>query len=275
MTLGNEFSLAIDSYLKNKNNSNLNDIKKKFKNIKNNFLNKNKKYLIVRNFSKNKNELIKKINTFSKFTRLLKQNSNGDKIIEVKPHFKLLKKFKKKTKENLRYHQTNLGGSIHSDGPQLSTPPKYIVMACSQQARTGGDSIISDAKKIYHNLRLRERKIIQILNQKFFFERRGFKYKKKVFNKKIFDTQNQFIFRYLRDYIESGHKIVKKKLTVKQKNALSILDKYLENKNYQITYRLNKNDLVILNNFCLAHGRKQFQINNRDPRTLYRLWIKN
>jgi hypothetical protein len=148
-------------------------------------------------------------------------------------------------------------------------------MACSQQARTGGDSIISDAKKIYQNLIAREPKTIKILSQKFFFERRGFQNKKKVFNKKIFDTQNKFIFRYLRDYIESGHKIIKKELTTKQKNALNILDKYLESKNYQTTYKLNKNDLVILNNFCLAHGRKQFQINNKDPRTLYRLWIKN
>ena len=275
MVIGNEFSLAIDSYLKNKNNSNLNNLKKIFKNIKNNFLDKNKKYLIIRNFSKNKIELIKKIYTFFKFTKLLEQNNNGDKIIEVKPNIKLLQKFKKKTKENLRYHQTNLGGSIHSDGPQLFTPPKYIVMACSQQASTGGGSIISDAKKIYQDLRVKERKTIKILNKKFFFERRGFKNKKEVFNKKIFDTKNKFIFRYLRDYIESGHKIKKKKLTKKQENALNILDKYLENKNYQTTYKLNQNDMVILNNFCLAHGRKQFQINNKDPRTIYRMWIKN
>lgn len=275
MTLGNEFSLAIDCYLKNKNNSTLNNIKKKFKDIKNNFLDKNKRYLIIRNFSKNKIELIKKINTFSKFTKLLEQNNNGDRVVEVKPDIKLLKKFKKKTKENLRYHQTNLGGSIHSDGPQLFTPPKYIVMACSQQAITGGNSIISDVKKIYQDLRLKERKATKVLSQKFFFERRGFSNRNRIFNKKIFDTQNKFIFRYLRDYIVSGYKIKKKELTTKQENALNILDKYLENKNYQITYKLNKNDLVILNNFCLAHGRKKFKINNKDPRTLYRLWIKN
>ena len=271
--MANKFSDAIDNYLKNKNTSSLNNIKKEFLKIKKNFLDKNKKYLIIRNFSKNKIELIKKISTFTKFSKLLEQNNNGDKIIEVKPDIKLLKKFKKKTKENLRYHQTNLGGSIHSDGPQLFTPPKYIIMACAQQAKSGGDSIISDATKIYRDLSMRERESVKVLRQNFFFERRGFK--KKNFYKKIFDTKNKFIFRYLRDYIESGHKIIKKKLKAHQYDALNILDRYLENKKYQTTYKLNSGDLVIMNNFCLAHGRKKFQVNDKEPRTLYRLWIKN
>ena len=45
-------------------------------------------------------------------------------------------------KENLRYHQTNLGGSLHSDGPQLPVPPKYVLMCCLNQAKKGGSSII-------------------------------------------------------------------------------------------------------------------------------------
>ena len=66
--MANKFSDAIDNYLKNKNTSSLNNIKKEFLKIKKNFLDKNKKYLIIRNFSKNKIELIKKISTFTKFS---------------------------------------------------------------------------------------------------------------------------------------------------------------------------------------------------------------
>lgn len=268
-------SLSIDNYLKNKNIFNLNSVKKEFKILKRNYLDKDKKYIILRNFAKNKNDLIKKINVFSKFSSLLKQNINGDKIIRVKPNIKLLEKFKRKSKENLRYHQTNLGGSIHSDGPQLNTPPKYIVMACSEQANSGGEFIISDVTKIYRILNFKDRKSLKILKKKFFFERRGFKKKNKVFCKKIFDIKNEFIFRYLRDYIETGYKIVKKELLSEQKDALNILDKYLANKKYQTIYKLNEGDLVILNNFCLAHGRRQFKINYKTPRMIYRLWIKN
>ena len=55
--------------------------------------------------------------------------------MEIKPDINKILKLKnknKKIKSVLRYHQTNLGGSIHSDGPQLSSPPKFIIMACSQ-----------------------------------------------------------------------------------------------------------------------------------------------
>ena len=51
---------------------------------------------------------------------------------------KILKHTMINKKKILRYHQTNLGGSIHSDGPQLDTPPNYVAMACLNQAEKGG-----------------------------------------------------------------------------------------------------------------------------------------
>lgn len=53
----------------------------------------------------------------------------------------------------LRYHQTNLGGAIHSDGPQLSTPPKYVIMGCIKQAEKGGYSVITSVIKIYNYIK--------------------------------------------------------------------------------------------------------------------------
>ena len=52
------------------------------------------------------------------------QNFRKDKIIEIKPDLKKineLKKEKTRIKSVLRYHQTNLGGSIHSDGHNTQT----------------------------------------------------------------------------------------------------------------------------------------------------------
>ena len=113
------------------------------------------------------------------------QNLKKDKIIEIKPNLKKideLKKDKKKIKSVLRYHQTNLGGSIHSDGPQHSTPPKYVIMACEQNSLIGGDTILVDTKKIYEFLRFRKPKILKTLNKDIFFVRRGFNFN----NNKVF-----------------------------------------------------------------------------------------
>ena len=61
---------------------------------------------------------------------VLIQNKSGEKFIKVKPNINLIKKISHGKKLNkLRYHQTNTGGSIHSDGPQLKIPPKYVLMA--------------------------------------------------------------------------------------------------------------------------------------------------
>ena len=115
-------------------------LKKQIKHLKNTYLDSGKKYVILKNLSYEKDKIIKFSNLFGK---TLAQDITGKKYLIVKPNLKKLKlKNRKKIRENLRYHQTNLGGSIHSDGPQLSVPPKYIIMGCLNQAEKGGSSII-------------------------------------------------------------------------------------------------------------------------------------
>ena len=161
----------------------------------------------------------------TKLGKIRSQNNDKDKIIEIKPNIKKIKNLKKKRKKIktvLRYHQTNLGGSIHSDGPQLDKPPKYIIMACENNTLSGGDTILVNTKKIYNFLLKKNRKYLKVLEKNFFFERRGFKYKNKnVFFKPIF-KKNNFLFRYLRDYIEKGFIIKNQRITFEQKCAMNL-----------------------------------------------------
>jgi len=209
------------------------------------------------------------------------QNKKNDKILEIKANLKkikLLKKKKKKIKSFLRYHETNLGGSIHSDGPQLSNPPKYLIMACENNSVKGGDTVVADTKKIYKYLSKKKPEYLNILKSKFFFERRGFKYSNKnVFNKSIFQiSKKKYTFRYLRDYIEKGYEIKKTKIPFQYIKALNYLDKLLSSKKFIKRFKLNRGDLIIINNQVMAHGRTTFQldIKNINPgRKLYRIWI--
>ena len=239
------------------------------------------KVFSIRKIDRNAKKNLKKnfYNFAKKLGKIRYQNFKKDKIIEIKPDLKKIRKLKKKNtriKSVLRYHQTNLGGSIHSDGPQHAIPPKYIIMACEQNSLLGGDTVLVDAKKIYKYLKEKKPKIFSILKQKILFERRGFKFNNKnVFLKPIFDVKkNNFLFRYLRDYIEKGYELKKKKLPISFTKAFDKLDSLLTNRKFMKKIKLKRGDLIILNNHILAHGRTTFKINTKfNQRLLYRIWV--
>ena len=242
-------------------------------------LDKKNYHIIIKNFEKNPKNLKIKIKKFANLLgKTLQQNKAGKKIVEVKPNVKLLNKFSgQKKKEKLRYHQTNQGGSIHSDGPQLKIPPKYLLMACTKPAKKGGYSIITYTNKVYDFIKRKKPNYLNILKKNFLIERRGFNFPNdNIFEKPIFEKKKNFFrFRYLREYIETAYKIKKIKLKSNQIKALNFLDSLIENKRFQKRYKLNKGDIVILNNNILAHGRTQFSLSpNVDQRTLIRIWIK-
>ena len=253
-------------YLKNVEQKNLNEffLKKKQndnklkKKLIDDYLKKNNHFFIHHIDAKNHKEFETKIiHLSSLFGSLVSQNSKKEKIIKIQ----VTKNYKKKTpkkyslKNKLRYHQTNTGGSIHTDGPQLNTSPKILIMGCSNQSTDGGESIIVNGKKIFNKLKIKEQKTLM---QKFYFERRGFN--KKIFKKSIFEQNKKiFIFRYLKEYLLK---------------ALKKLDSLLNKKNNQIKFKLKKNQVVVINNHICAHGRKKFKIQDENPRLLYRLWVK-
>ena len=237
-------------------------------------------FKVVKKFNGGKKSLKTKFYNFAtNLGHTVSQNKNHKKIVEIKPDINKILKLKKKNKKIksvLRYHQTNLGGSIHSDGPQLSSPPKFIIMACESNSLTGGDTILVNTLKIYNYLKKKKPDILKILKKNIFFERRGFNYSgKNVFSKPIFlKSKKKFLFRYLRDYIEKGYEIKKKKLNKNQIFAFNYLDKLLSNRKFIKKTKLSKGDLVILNNHILAHGRTTFKIDKkRNTRKLFRIWI--
>ena len=270
----NEFNLEVKDYLnKNSRDKISASLKKQIQFLKKNYLDSGNKYVIINNFSTQKEKIIK----FSKlFGKTLPQNNSGKKYLIVKPNLKKLR-FKKREniKENLRYHETNLGGSLHSDGPQLPVPPKYVFMCCLNQAKKGGASIIVSMEKIYNHLKRKNSNVLKTLEKEFFFERRGFG--KKIFSKPIFKkNKNIILFRYLREYIETAYQKKNKVLDTKRLNALNTLDKLMKKKQFQQIDRILQGDLIILNNYVMAHGRSRFSLehNNKKSRRLIRLWIK-
>lgn len=247
--------------------------------IKENYLDKDKYHLIIKDFCKNPRRIkINVINFSKKFGKILRQDKYGKKFTLVTPNIKKIKNKKlKKQNVKLRYHQTNTGGFIHSDGPQLNNPPNYVLMACIQNATRGGYSILSSIKKIILHLKKKDKKTLSVLKNKFLFEKRGFYFKNqsKIHNKSIIEEYNKnFKFRYLRDYINEAYKLKSLKLSISQIKALDKLDNLLYKKKNQYLYKLNEGDLLLLNNYKLAHGRSPFSISSNNNRSLIRVWFR-
>ena len=67
------------------------------------------------------------------------------------------------------------------------------------------------------------------------------------------------MFRYLRDYVDSGHKIQNKPLTEEQDRSLKLLDEILSEENIVVSYDLKKFDMTFFNNHRVIHGRTSFE----------------
>lgn len=262
----------IKSEIFKKNNSAIRSILLKKLKIKN--------FLIIE--SENDSNIQKNIVNISKcLGNLVSQNKNGIKLLKIKPKKNIKTYNDKQKKKILRYHQTNLGGSIHSDGPQLDTPPNYVAMACLNQAEKGGSSVLTDTRLIFRYLNNKNKEVLNILKKKFPFEKRGFSKNGKLSNriifKPIFELKNRTLrFRYLRDYIESGYRSKNYKITKQIKKSFNVLDSLLEKRRFIKKFKLNKGDILILDNRYMAHGRTKFQFDKKghNSRVLLRTWIK-
>jgi alpha-ketoglutarate-dependent taurine dioxygenase len=274
--IGQNLKILLSKKKSDKNKKFKRQLKKNIDLIKLSYLDK-KNYFYVLSGIKSDANYIKKIKLIAKsLGTVIEQNAKKEKFVKVTPKLKLLSKFNQEQQDTqLRYHQTNSGGSIHSDGPQLSTPPNYVFLACIKESENGGRSIVTYCNKIYDQLKKNKPNTLKILKSKFLFERRGFNHKPKIFSQPIFVfKKNNLRFRYLREYIETAYKIRHIKMPAKKVEALNKLDSYLENKLYQKKLKLKTGDIMILNNKFLAHGRTKFKINkNSSQRSLLRVWV--
>ena len=256
----------INNYLIEENKKNRKYFFSSIDKIKKDYLNSKSGVYLLKLSKKNIDNL--KLNTTKigkGFGSLQKQNKKGEKIIAVEA---------KKTKnKNLRYHQTNTEGSIHTDGPQLERPPKTIILSCKQNSKIGGETVLSDTEKIHKYLRKKNKKILKSLEKNSLFEKKGFN--NSILKKPIYASSTKTNFRYIKEYINSGYMLKNKKIPEDQQNAIDFLDKLMKKKDNQVKFKLKAGDIIIINNQKRAHGRKKFLKTDRAKRKLYRVWIKS
>ena len=200
------------------------------------------------------------------------QNIQKEKLV-------LIKNEGKSMKTGGRYHQTKEGGSYHTDSPQWKNVPDVIGLCCINPAKTGGTSKFISSYTVHNLFFQKDSQLLEILYNKFYFDKRGEIKENEdptIFEPIMQFKNNKLMFRYLRDYIDSGHKIQNKPLTDKQDRALKLLDEILSEESIVVSYNLKKFDMTFFNNHRVIHGRTSFEDfeDEEKKRLMIRTWIK-
>ena len=201
------------------------------------------------------------------------QNIKNEKFVVIKDEGKSMM-------SGGRYHQTKEGGSFHTDSPQWNKVPDFVGLCCVNPAKKGGESKFVSAYSIHNEILKEHKHFLKILYDQFHFDKRG-EYRSDesptVFEPIFTYDNNHLKLRYLRDYINDGHKIQNMPLSKEQNGALDCLDKIIHDENLAVSYELKQGDMVFLNNGRVLHGRTAFEdfedINKK--RQMIRTWIKN
>jgi len=204
---------------------------------------------------------------------LLTQNIKNEELVKVQYE-------KKSMQHGGRYHQSKEGGSFHTDSPHWEQVPDFVGLYCINPAKRGGESKFVSVYSV-HNKMLKEHKhFLEMLYEQFHFDKRRGEYepdKPLTSVKPIFAYDgNQLKCRYIRDYLNDGHKIQNIPLSKEQIEALDIFDKIIHDENLAITYGLQQNDMVFFNNDRVMHGRTSFEDfeDEEKKRLMIRTWIK-
>ena len=204
--------------------------------------------------------------------RTLSQNAAGDHIVEV---FDRGQPFS----AGGRYHQTNASGVLHSDSPQWPVVPDYVALLCVRTAMRGGESKFISAHSVLDRVRREHPGLIDELSQPFLFDKRGdFAAGEAPVTAAPIVTMvdGQLHFRYLRSYIDSGHRLTGVPLTERQTAALDALDEVLSRDDLVVSLRMEQGDMQVLNNHFVVHDRWPF-IDHDDPerrRLMLRAWLQ-
>ena len=226
----------------------------------------------LENFSnENVKEIFRIISTC--FGQLYVQNIKNEKFVTITDEGKSMK-------TGGRYHQTKEGGSFHTDSPQWSKVPDFVGLLCIRPAKIGGISKFVSAYTIHNQILKLNPDFLKLLYKKFHFDKRNEFQKNEsptTFEPIFKYEDNELKFRYLRNYINDGQKIVNQPLSSDQNHVLDQLDKAIHDENFSVSYNLSQYDMTFFNNHRIIHGRTSFEdyMESDKKRYMVRVWIKN
>jgi hypothetical protein len=175
-----------------------------------------------------------------------------------------------------RQYKTSQELRLHTD------PASDIIgLACVQDAKAGGESVITSAVAVHNAMLAQRPDLLALLYRGFHWHRFGEgRPEDGPFTRELVpvfaQAGGQLSCRYVRSPIAAGHKEAGVPLTDAQIEALDLLDKLFASPGLRLSFRMKPGDLLLVNNLAVLHARTQFddhpEIDRR--RHMVRLWIE-
>lgn len=182
-------------------------------------------------------------------------------------------------KQAVPISMTRSATGFHTDSSARVVEPDFISLLCIQPGKTGGESRLCSAVTVHDYLARTAPELLEELYQPMIrdvvtpgAEKDLSRIRANAFP--IFAPTGQFTFRYMRYWIETGHRRAEVPLTTKQLTALDALDAALEMPDHVHTFRMSQGDQLWVNNRCLAHDRRAYTEDSKQPRTMVRMWVQ-
>src|SRR5262249_35423552 len=178
-----------------------------------------------------------------------------------------------------RFSVTNAESSFHTDNSFGEQVLDYVGLLCLATAREGGVNQIVNAHAVLDELREHHADALDVLRRPFHIDRRGGVRAGEAPTVRLPVVEGKgdaLTVRYLRFWIEEGHKKAAEPLTADQVQALNVLDEVLRKPDFRVSFSLRPGEMLFVNNRWVLHNRTTF-VDHPEPerrRHLVRLWLK-
>ena len=173
-----------------------------------------------------------------------------------------------------RMYRSNLELRPHNDITAM------ISLACWQQAKAGGASVVVSAVTVHDEIRRRAPGLLAPLYRGYHYHRLGEQAADEEattpYRIPVFAQRNgELSCRYQRMGIAAGHRERGVPLTEEDVAAFNLFDEVARAPENRLSFFLERGDMIVINNYAVMHARTQFQ-NFPEPgreRRLIRLWL--
>jgi alpha-ketoglutarate-dependent taurine dioxygenase len=161
---------------------------------------------------------------------------------------------------------TNQEHPMHTDAPFYIDPPKIIALQCEIPAKNGGISKVVCGKSVYKYLMEYYPKELQFLftsgSVTIKKEKDNLTYQYAIFTEK----EDKISIRFRSD------KSVSIEIIPEIEKVVNVFQNYVNNPKNQIMFKLHANQILLLDNTSVLHGRTSFP--KHDVRKLNKLWFE-
>ncbi len=187
------------------------------------------------------------------------------------------------TKQAIPVSKTRSSTGYHTDSTAKEYLPDIVGLLCLHPGAVGGDSLLTNAANLYDHLLQNHPDVLELMQKPIIRDvitpgttNSVESIKENAFPIFSFPIEG-FTFRYMRYWIESAYQKTGQTLPTKLIQGLEETDHYFSNPDNYLQFKLERGDILFLNNRFICHNRTAFENNSSKTlqRTLVRTWINS